>query len=94
VGKNSVLFAHVPEPDLQGYGGVEKNNSVFFSHTYQILVEQQWSDKAVKRALLYTVVPSNKRFLKLWFLFCLVLSSYDSCVFCFLLLMFQALDLE
>ena len=48
VGKNSVLFAHVPEPDLHGYGGVEKNSAVFFSHTYQILVEQQWSDKVVK----------------------------------------------
>jgi hypothetical protein len=48
VGKNSVLFAHVPEPDLHGYSGVEKNSAVFFSHTYQILVEQQWSDKVVK----------------------------------------------
>ncbi len=48
VGKNSVLFAHVPEPDLHGYGGVEKKSAVFFSHTYQNLVEQQWSDKVVK----------------------------------------------
>jgi hypothetical protein len=76
VEKNGVLFAHVPEPNLRAYSRkTGRKRWFFFAHvpepdkiymidTHQILVDQQWSDKVVKnQVLIYTVVPSNKRFL-------------------------------
>jgi hypothetical protein len=46
-GKEQCSFRTRTRARFACYGGVEKNSAVFFSHTYQILVEQQWSDKVV-----------------------------------------------
>jgi hypothetical protein len=63
VGKNSVLFAHVPEPDLHVMAGWKRTVQCSFRTRIRFWLSNNGVTSCSEElGLLYTFVPSNKRF--------------------------------